>query len=505
MDRALLIGINQYEYESPLAGCLNDVAAMYTFLKDKCGFPSSAIKIVPQAEANRAEIVGKLEQLAADTKSGDRVVFYFAGHGAQYPTLEEASEKDLLDELICPVDFDAAAGNGIRDRQFRRIFKDLPPDATFVWIADCCCAGDLTLYTRGITLPADVRNRINRARAAGVRPLTFARAAKELNLVLLAACAPDGAAHETMIGGVWRGLFTDTLLRRLSKPDGFTTTLRSVMNDVRQEIGRHQEPLPYGADVRINAPFPGKSSSVGASSPLPQTGAVPRPPQADSAAQEDRMADITEVKIPLCVAEYVATRLENGVVVVTGTGEHDDSGYDVELVAADHEPDAYFLLHHAPQQLDSVNTPFVVAKALTNVAASQKTIRIYDAQGTLDQPIVSARKPSPLADLDEALAEDTAFQSHIRGLHRRPRKRHADADSRENCRNCVLHVIEEWAGQEIISTNVTLEDLRGAAGCDPDALVDLADRLTVAGCGDDLRGTPLACSETVASVIGKVC
>ena len=50
MDRALLVGINAYP-GAPLAGCLNDVTDMATFLTSKSGFAADSIRLLTDSRA----------------------------------------------------------------------------------------------------------------------------------------------------------------------------------------------------------------------------------------------------------------------------------------------------------------------------------------------------------------------------------------------------------------------------------------------------------------------
>ena len=114
---ALLVGVSRYavfagEERSQLAGPANDVQLMRRVLLRR-GFAAPAVRVladgVPGADApTRAAILGALDELAARVASGDQVVLYFAGHGAQMPadpqTAQGRAENDGLHEIFLPAD-----------------------------------------------------------------------------------------------------------------------------------------------------------------------------------------------------------------------------------------------------------------------------------------------------------------------------------------------------------------------------------------------------------------
>jgi len=95
----------------------------------------------------------------------DRVLFY-SGHGAQIPEYGEKEEIDHLDECLVPYDFDWTPEKAITDTRFHELYSQLPYDASFLAIFDCCHAGGITRdggpRVRGISPPDDIRHRLLR-------------------------------------------------------------------------------------------------------------------------------------------------------------------------------------------------------------------------------------------------------------------------------------------------------------------------------------------------------
>ena len=101
--RALLVGINRYQFVSGLQGCVNDVRLMERLLVDRFGFAPPQVTVLTDEAATRDAILAALDQLVADTAPGDVVVFHYAGHGSQM-TDREGDEASGMDNTLVPVD-----------------------------------------------------------------------------------------------------------------------------------------------------------------------------------------------------------------------------------------------------------------------------------------------------------------------------------------------------------------------------------------------------------------
>jgi hypothetical protein len=84
-DRALVIGINAYpglDEESQLKGAVTDANNFAGMLVSTLGYRRDAVKVLTDAEATKGGILAAFQEwLVNGTKPGDRVVFYYAGHG----------------------------------------------------------------------------------------------------------------------------------------------------------------------------------------------------------------------------------------------------------------------------------------------------------------------------------------------------------------------------------------------------------------------------------------
>ena len=164
--RALLVGIADYPDEtSRLEGPVNDVFSMSASLQE-LGFPADSIRVVLNDRATTEGIRARLKWLLADAQPGDNLFFFFAGHGAQIPGYGRDAEVDHLDECLVPHDFDWHQGRAITDDEFCSLYSQLPYDAQFTAVLDCCHAGGMTraggVKTRGLSPPDDIRHRMIR-------------------------------------------------------------------------------------------------------------------------------------------------------------------------------------------------------------------------------------------------------------------------------------------------------------------------------------------------------
>lgn len=81
-SRALIIGINKYQYCSPLEYAVNDARAVSQLLQEHFEFPSENIKLLLDSGATREQIHRAFLSYAEDgTDENDRLLVFFAGHG----------------------------------------------------------------------------------------------------------------------------------------------------------------------------------------------------------------------------------------------------------------------------------------------------------------------------------------------------------------------------------------------------------------------------------------
>lgn len=162
--RALLIGINTYpDPANRLEGCVNDTFLISSLLQER-GFDSQDIRVVLDDRATAQAIRERLAWLLDGADDGAERVLFYSGHGAQMPGYNPKETVDHVDECLVPWDFDWSKERAVTDDDFFALYRNLPFDARFIAIFDCCHAGGIHRdggpKIRGLTPPDDIRHRL---------------------------------------------------------------------------------------------------------------------------------------------------------------------------------------------------------------------------------------------------------------------------------------------------------------------------------------------------------
>jgi len=148
-DRALIVGIGTYANlpeKMFLEGPKNDVPLIERLLKEKLGYPADSIRVLRDQDASRAAILASIDDwLVNGTQPGDRVYFYFSGHGLQVKDVS-GDEEDGLDEALST--YDIAAGDGdwtnvILDDEIDAMLAKLKDRAVTI-VIDACHSGTIS-------------------------------------------------------------------------------------------------------------------------------------------------------------------------------------------------------------------------------------------------------------------------------------------------------------------------------------------------------------------------
>jgi hypothetical protein len=310
--RALLVGINAYpDPASRLEGCVNDVYLISELLQENA-FVADNIRLLLDERASREAILDRLHWLLDDAGDGSQRIFYYSGHGVQIPGYGVKEQVDHLEDGLVPVDFDWAKLNAITDQDLLALYSQLPYNARFTAIFDCCYAGGLikSLRTRvrALAVPLDVQHRMqkwNSTRRAwepralnpinpdlsdpdrkvysGVNGATYklGRAMPLRRLrseqydtacrlrghqgpylpVVLEACREDQLSYEYTGGATTNGAFTYALVReyraahRRKTATTFVELARKVSTEIRG-LGFDEIPQLIGPSEVINGPIP---------------------------------------------------------------------------------------------------------------------------------------------------------------------------------------------------------------------------------------------------------
>ena len=228
-NKALLVGINAYPNPSNnLRGCINDIVDMEYFIASKNKvYQKENIRTLTDSRATKKGILSALNWLLLGASAGDQILFQYSGHGAQIPSHNPAIEKDGLDEIICPYDFNgkAAAETAISDKEFAGIFAKIPQGVHFVWISDSCHSEDLSrkheIFDPIVTFNETRFRRFNHKdstqQTEAITPVaSLGSAHSPLHGALLSGCASHQLSADAYINNRFNGAFTHYLIKNLS-------------------------------------------------------------------------------------------------------------------------------------------------------------------------------------------------------------------------------------------------------------------------------------------------
>lgn len=161
--RALLVGINDYpDPAAQLDGCVNDTFRVSAMLQE-FGFLPDGIRLCLNQRATAAGILERMEWLLSEPRPGDKLFFYYSGHGAQLHTYGQGDAIDRKDETLVPWDFAWTPQTSITDDQIFRLYSQLPYETELVMVFDCCHSGGIHKSgqprAKGLTPPDDIQHR----------------------------------------------------------------------------------------------------------------------------------------------------------------------------------------------------------------------------------------------------------------------------------------------------------------------------------------------------------
>ncbi len=257
--RALLIGIDIYQPVDVAAveksrggwtnldGCVNDAQSIGEIIKSRFGFEEANIASLYNQEAKREKIVAALEKLIADSKAGDVVFIYYAGHGSQvYNSLSTEVSGDKQDETIVPADM-----LDIRDKELAGLFNRLLDKGVILTlIFDSCHSGSIA---RGSTTPEIAKNRHINGSSVDAADPSNPQKPEDRGALIFSAALPEQLAKEALDDeGNPHGAFTVALTKALnsSPVNEPAEVLFLRLKAIMQANGSTQEPVLGGNDQR---------------------------------------------------------------------------------------------------------------------------------------------------------------------------------------------------------------------------------------------------------------
>jgi hypothetical protein len=142
MKKALCIGINYYNTNAKLNGCIGDVVNMRHLLVDAFGFSLANITTLRDDTTNsailptKANILRCLNQIVADSANCKEIWIHYSGHGSLVSDTN-GDEVSKQDQVIVPSDYRTAGL--IIDDELYAILKNVK--CKTVLLFDCCNSG----------------------------------------------------------------------------------------------------------------------------------------------------------------------------------------------------------------------------------------------------------------------------------------------------------------------------------------------------------------------------
>jgi len=148
---ALIVGINAYEKLNPLLGAVNDASAVTDLLRSRFEFRGENIFVLLDQEATQRNVIDHLEILSQKASPDDRVLFFFAGHGAPRTNV---SGVDI--GYVATVESELNNwGTYLRIEDITR-FSNLIAGKHIFFVFDSCFSGLAITRDRGLNLGVSV-------------------------------------------------------------------------------------------------------------------------------------------------------------------------------------------------------------------------------------------------------------------------------------------------------------------------------------------------------------
>lgn len=264
---ALLVGIDNYPQPiKSLKGCVNDIKAIETYLKNQISgkWQLREPRILTNEQATRKAIIDGFQNYLCQAGSDDIALFYYSGHGGQEKAPEDFwhLEPDHLDETLVCYDSRIQDNHDIADKELRYLLsKVAQKNPRVIVILDSCHSGSGTRnIPQGVRLaPEDTRDRplssFIFAEDATFKNLLLTSSAvnkKKTGLdlpkgrhILLAACRDEQYAKEYQgDDGKTRGAFSYFLLKSLEQTNGSLSYLDLARNIEALVKGKFPDQVP---------------------------------------------------------------------------------------------------------------------------------------------------------------------------------------------------------------------------------------------------------------------
>lgn len=248
VKRALLIGINYFESEYELHGCINDASNIKRLLVNSYNYLDENIILLSDDKASvsmptKQNIIDSIDYLVSLTQPGDTLFVFYSGHGIQIKDVDGDETYNGgahgFDDALCPCDFN---DNGfILDDLLKEILVNkIVAGAKLRVFFDCCHSGsalDLPfLYESNKMLKIEDLNK------------------KSSNCLLISGCKDSQTSADANINNQYSGALTWAIIQTLMTSANITTTWKEFLLIMQHNLSYAQYtqvPMLSVGDKRI--------------------------------------------------------------------------------------------------------------------------------------------------------------------------------------------------------------------------------------------------------------
>ncbi len=328
---ALLIGISNYPDGTDLNkidGCVNNVPLLADALRDYGFEDGNVLRLTEKAATHqaiidnfRSQLIGKAKAIKAN--NGEAVVvFYFCGHGSQYPD-QDGDEADGLDETLVAYDSRSTAAFDILDDEIDDLKAELRQyTSNTTIILESCHSG--TGSRGGDGYVSEQADDDQRKRAPYKRKYPPSSDADTLTYAEIDASMSNRTAKSESAAGCNcdkpYSLMTKALVQALKRATP-ATTYRGLVSEVADEVSRVSQQEPQAEGSRDSLLFGGAAARVRSYFPVSEV-------RSDGTVIIDAGA-VHGLKVGSQVAFYSSSSktnagrdgwIANGVATTIGTG-----------------------------------------------------------------------------------------------------------------------------------------------------------------------------------------
>jgi hypothetical protein len=222
--KAVLVGINYFNTQAQLFGCINDIVNIKNVLVQQYGYTDANIVSLRDDATTasqlptRNNILTHLNQLIRDSAGCSEIWFHYSGHGAQIRDTN-GDEQDGLDEIIVPSDY--MSGGLITDDEIFNIVRNAKCKTMLIF--DCCHSGSV----------CDMQWQFEYVNGSFLKRLNSSKKIDNPNVISISGCRDPQTSADVYDNESKQGVgaYTNTMIRCL-KNNNYNGTILKIYADI---------------------------------------------------------------------------------------------------------------------------------------------------------------------------------------------------------------------------------------------------------------------------------